>query len=237
MKKILIIEDDSRISTRLTDLAHHVNPNVAIYHATGSVGVDDILSFHQIDAFFIDIQLEDCNGLELAKEIRKHKIYQFTPMVFITAVPTRELEAFKQVHSYDYILKPFSESQVIKVFQEILIDFFEESGEEESIKLEYKNYNMSVLTKDILFIEIINRRIHIVTKHETIEYNIMPLKKFQEKLPNYFLRIHQSIVINMHYVSSFSLTSFNVNMEGYDLPLSIGRSYKSIVKGAFNERY
>lgn len=237
MSKILIIEDDSRISVRLNDLALKVNPNVEVFHAGSCSRVKEVLRSHRMDAFFVDIQLEDCNGLDLAKEIRREKHYQFVPMVFITAVPSRELEAFKQVHSYDYILKPFREDQILKVFHDILIDYFEESGEEESILLAYKNYNLSILTKDILFIEIISRRILIVTKTETIEYNIMPLKKFQTILPDGFLRIHQSIVINTRYITSFSLTMLKVKLEGYDQPLSIGRSYKQIVKGVFNDRF
>ncbi len=231
MRKILIIEDDKQIANKLETIALELNPNIEVYKTGSKVGAKDIISFHKIDAFFIDIQLEDYNGMDLAKELREMKHYQFVPMVFITAVPTRELEAFKQIHSYDYILKPFTLEQIKRVFKEILLDYFDETNEEDSILLEYKAYNHAILTKDILFVEMINRRIHVITKEDTIEYIIMPLKKFEERLPEGFLRIHQSFIVNLKYVTSFSLSLHKVEMEGYDNDLPIGRSYIKKIRG------
>jgi two-component system LytT family response regulator len=231
MRKILIIEDAKQIANKLETIALELNPNIKVYKTGSKVGAIDIISFHKIDAFFIDIQLEDYNGMDLAKELRIMKCYQFVPMVFITAVPTRELEAFKQIHSYDYILKPFTLEQIKRVFKEILLDYFDETNEEDSILLEYKAYNHAILTKDILFIEMINRRIHVITKEDTVEYIIMPLKKFEERLPEGFLRIHQSFIVNLKYVTSFSLSLHKVEMKGYDNDLPIGRSYIKKIRG------
>lgn len=231
MKKILIIEDDIDIADKLAFLASEVNGRVEVIKAPSKSKVIDLMSFHTFDAFFIDIQLEDYNGLELAKELRTIKKYQFVPMVFITAVPTRELEAYKRVHSYDYILKPFTREEIKRVFTDILLDYFDDRQEDESIILEYKAYNMTLLTKDILFIEIINRRVHIITQNDTIEYIIMPLKKFHERLPDQFIRVHQSFIINKDYVQSFSLSTCKIQLMNYDLDIPIGRSFVKELRG------
>jgi len=231
MNKILIIEDEKSIANQLEYLAYEQNPNIMIYKAGSKVEVMEILKNHTINAFFIDIQLEDYNGLELAKELRKLSDYQFVPMVFITAVPTRELEAFRQVHSYDYILKPFTIDEVKKVFREILLDYFNDSGIEETIILEYKSYNHTINTRDILYVEMYNRRIHIITKDDNIEYNVMSLTKFHEKLPESFVRVHQSYIINKRYLESYSLSLFLIKLDGCDVDIPIGRSFIKNVKG------
>jgi len=231
MNKILIIEDEKNIANQLEYLAYEQNPNIMIYKAGSKVEVMEILKNHTMNAFFIDIQLEDYNGLELAKELRKLSDYQFVPMVFITAVPTRELEAFRQVHSYDYILKPFTIAEVKKVFREILLDYFNDSSVEETIILEYKSYNHTINTRDILYVEMFNRRIHVVTKDDNIEYNVMSLTKFHEKLPESFVRVHQSYIINKRYLESYSLSLFLIKLGGCDVDIPIGRSFIKNVKG------
>lgn len=231
MRKIMIIEDEVEIASKLESMALEVNPHIEILKARSRKEVLDLLCFHDIDAFFIDIQLLDYNGLELAKALRHEKKYQFVPMIFITAVPTRELEAFRQVHSYEYILKPFSRREVLKVFADILLDYFGEALDDAYVTLEYKSYNHNILVKDILFVEMINRRIHIETKDGAIEYIIMPLKKFQEKLPKEFVRIHQSFIINTKYIASYSLTRYRVRLKHYDQELPIGRSYVNEIRG------
>lgn len=231
MKKILIIEDEKNIANQLEYLAYDQNPNIIIYKAGSKVEVMKILKNHTMNAFFIDIQLEDYNGLELAKELRKLLDYQFVPMVFITAAPTRELEAFRQVHSYDYILKPFTLDEVKKVFKEILLDYFNESGYEETIVLEYKSYHHTIKTRDILYVEMYNRRIHLITKDDNIEYNVMSLTKFHEKLPELFIRVHQSYIINKRYLESYSLSLFLIKLVGCDTEIPIGRSFIKNIKG------
>lgn len=231
MRKIMIIEDEIEIASKLESMAVEVNPHIEVLKARSRDEVLDLLCFHEVDAFFIDIQLLDYNGLELAKALRLEKKYQFVPMVFITAVPTRELEAFRQVHSYEYILKPFTRREVLKVFSEILLDYFGEDNDDVYVTLEYKSYNHNLLVKEILFVEMISRRIHIETKDGSIEYIIMPLKKFHEKLPDHFVRIHQSFIINTKYVSSYSLTRYRVRLKNYEKELPIGRSYVNEIRG------
>ncbi|WP_229775528.1 response regulator [Anaerosalibacter bizertensis] len=71
--------------------------------------------------FLLDIQLKDYSGFELAKEIRNIDNYKLTPIIFVTAIPTRELMAFKEIHCYDYIVKPFKEEEIVWTKQELYL--------------------------------------------------------------------------------------------------------------------
>jgi two-component system LytT family response regulator len=227
MGKILIVEDNQSTRDTLIRMVNEIDSSMEVL-STGYAG--EALSFagnNVITAFFLDIQLKDYSGLELAKQIREIKTYDFTPIVFITAMPTRELEAFRQIHCYDYIIKPFTEVELERVFRKILVDYATMHVGEKASKfsLNYKNHTQLIDLKDIVYIEYLNRRIFIHTKRDNIKYNHMPLKQVKSLLPDYFVQIHQSIIINSQYVTFIDLSRQILRLEGNDEPLSIGRSY------------
>lgn len=72
-----------------------------------------------IDLFFIDINLPDGSGIELAKAIRSRSRYELKGIVFLTTEAYQVVTAFKTTHCYDYLIKPYDEEDiknVIKVF-------------------------------------------------------------------------------------------------------------------------
>lgn len=67
------------------------------------------------DLFLLDVNLvkedkEDSSGLIFAEEIRSIIKYEFTPVVMITSVASLEIEAYRRIHCYQYLLKPYSEA-------------------------------------------------------------------------------------------------------------------------------
>lgn len=237
MSKIMIVEDESAISSHLIKIAKKVNPTIDIYTTGFAVEALEYLKDNDVKAFFLDIQLEDYSGIHLAKEIRKIKQYEFTPIIFITAMPTSELEAFRQIHCYDYIVKPFLDDVIVAVFEKILVNYFESKSEEkdEKVMLKFKSYTQLVSLKDILYVEYRNRKIIISTLHEDIEYIHMPLKKFKEQLTDAFVQIHQSFLVNKSSVKVFNSKEQCLMLNHKDVILPIGRSYQLRIRGMFDE--
>ena len=64
-----------------------------------------------IDCLFLDIELQNKNGMELAKEISKRP--DCPMLVFATAYDNYALQAF-EVSAVDYILKPFDDGGLRK---------------------------------------------------------------------------------------------------------------------------
>ena len=227
MHHVLFVEDNPETLKQLLISATRVNSNIE-YHSTNSAKEAlEIMASFPIEAFFVDIQLADYSGLELAKQIRTIKNYAFVPIVFITGMPTRELEAFRQVHCYDYILKPFAEYEIEAVFKKILLEFLNEKEIEipETISLTFKSHTQLIRIDDIKYVEYLNRRIIITTVKESIQYLHMPLKKFKEKLPIDFLQIHQSIIVNTNYIVKFDATLKTISLQDETKALPVGRSY------------
>lgn len=236
MKKIMIVEDEPQIMEKLVAEAKKVNPKIIIMLADSEEKAFELSKKHEIDAFFLDIELLDSNGIDLAKSLRTINKYQFVPMVFITAVPTKELEAFRQIHCYDYILKPFTDEKIEDIFRKILGDYFSQSeAEDEKLTLEFKGYSQLVKMKDILYVEYKSRKLKIATKTDVISYKHMPLKTFMEKLPYYFIKTHQSFIVNSNYIRKVSIVDSIILLENSDIEIPLGRSYKQKVGEFIND--
>ncbi|MCM2998479.1 LytTR family transcriptional regulator DNA-binding domain-containing protein [Paenibacillus cellulositrophicus] len=69
------------------------------------------------DVVFLDIQLAEDNGLELAKQLSV--LEQVPDIVFATAYDEYALQAF-EVNALDYILKPFEEERVRKTVDKVM---------------------------------------------------------------------------------------------------------------------
>jgi two-component system LytT family response regulator len=223
---VLFVEDNQKQREYLLKCANKVNDELEIV-GTGSLKEAIILAEEKnIEAFFIDIQLADGNGIDLAKQIRKLTKYQFTPIIFITAMLTKEMEAFHNIHCYDYIIKPYSSKTIEKVMKSILKDYLYNTNDISYIKLNYKGLIQQINTNDIYYIEKRNRKIIIVTKYEEISYKCMTLNEISKDLPNSFIQSHQSFLINRKFIKKLDLINNIIGLENCNDLIPIGVSFK-----------
>lgn len=85
----------------------------------GFLNAEDALQHlknHSVDAVFLDINMPDMDGLELAQIIRKQCVN--VELVFMTGYNEFALDAFK-VHASGYLIKPVEESQLLEEIQNI----------------------------------------------------------------------------------------------------------------------
>lgn len=193
---------------------------------------------NEIAAFFLDILLVDGNGISLAREIRQIGKYQFTPIIFITGIKSKELEVFHDIHCYDYILKPYNKRIVLNMMRKILVDYFTHAQIVETkieyLKLEFKGVKQRIIARDILYVESKNRKIYIMTKYEVITYKFMNISQFVKELPIHFIQIHQSIVINPDYIKKIDLNRNIIWLDGITEGLPIGTSHRKKVGDMIN---
>lgn len=72
----------------------------------------DYIRENEVDIAFLDMELSVTNGIQLAKEIKKHNVN--IHIVFVTAYTKYAFEAFG-VDAVDYILKPYSADEIKQV--------------------------------------------------------------------------------------------------------------------------
>lgn len=116
MKAILI--DDEQLA--LDYLQHQLVNTVADLHILGMYTDPHegkaAIEANEVDIVFLDIQMPEISGLELAEQILEHKPQ--LQIIFITAYDDYALSAF-ELDALDYLLKPVRQERLRKTIQRI----------------------------------------------------------------------------------------------------------------------
>lgn len=111
MIKTLIVDDERLARAELKRLLS-VHPNIEIVgEAASAAEARDILDSIAVDLVFLDIQMPEVSGLELAASL--HSSLQF---VFCTAFNSFALDAFA-LNALDYLVKPLDPVRLAKTLQ------------------------------------------------------------------------------------------------------------------------
>lgn len=200
-----------------------------------SSAVEALISINagDIDVIFLDIQMPDLNGIELARvlEARANK----PRVIFTTAYNQFALEGYK-VEAIDYLLKPFNYEEFLKASQKALNykqlvnkPAVAADAEDEYLFLKVEYQLVRVALADILYIEGLKDyvKVWLVTGGKPI-LSLTSLKSLEEKLPDHkFMRVHRSFIISLDQVNS--ITRGTVHIGGINI--HVGEQYK----GVFNQ--
>ena len=118
-KNILIVEDKEATLRMLEKLIREDVGGVAVFLARDYESALREAVLRNIDVFLIDIVLDtavtDASGMRFAKRVREDENYLFTPIIFITGLEDPRLYAYKELHSFGYIEKPFAKENVVEL--------------------------------------------------------------------------------------------------------------------------
>ncbi|MPW27327.1 response regulator [Alkalibaculum sp. M08DMB] len=232
MKTILIVEDHEIIQIWLEQILLSIDPHLNILKTAYAKHALEYSKNNIIHAFLLDIKLLDYSGLTLGEQIREIPAYKFTPIVFITGLPTKEMIAFKELHSYDYLVKPFTEDDFKKTMEPI-INFYIRPVEKNQAKLQLKHkeiiYNFK--QSDIVYVESKNKKLIVNTQQETATVTGYTLKSIHKELEEKFIRCHKAYIINTDYIEKVDKKNSNIYLVNSNDTIPLGRRYIQNFKG------
>ena len=232
MANILIVEDEINIASGLEDIVKSIDKDIETSITGYAKEALELSATNDFDLFLLDIELLDYSGLRLAGELREMDKYKLTPIIFITALPSKELLAFKEIHCYDYIVKPFKEETVRDAVNTILKYGVKK---EKYISFDLKDYMYRIKTDDIIYLEAVQRKIEVVTTKERFQVSNYTLNGLQDELTDNFVRCHRGYIVNTLYISKIDKVQNVLDLEYTDIRIPIGRSFKEALGGAFND--
>ena len=150
-----------------------------------------------VQLLFLDIQMPELSGVEVAKILPKD-----TRVIFTTAFPQYAVEGYK-VNALDYLLKPISYEDFLKSTDKAL-EWFSIIQRQDAyrrdrfmfVKTDYKLQRVNL--DDILFIEGLKDYVRFYLKNGEKVMSLMSMKKLEEYLPRpEFLRTHRSYIVHM----------------------------------------
>ena len=164
------------------------------------------------DIIFLDIQLENSNGMDTAAELRK--IDRTVPVVFVTGLEDRAADGYS-VNAFDYIVKSSLEDKLDKVLMR-----FTEQRNEKTIAVEDLQGDLTVIAvNDILYTESDGRHSVIHTANGELGTSL-PISRLSSMLPEgEFIEIHKSIYVRVIQIKSISADTLELS-DGKTLPMS-----------------
>ncbi len=223
-----IIADDEPIARQILENYIQSIPNLELVASCkNAFEVMEILQKQSIDILFLDINMPKLSGLSLLKTL------QNKPNVIITtAYPEYAVEGFA-LSVTDYLLKPFSLERFLQAVLKVQQNT--DATRKESVILEEKEVVKSIFIKsdkkivkldfeDISHIEAYGNYIKIYA--DTMLLTPQTLTDFINKIPDSFLRIHKSFVINFEHLK---LIDGNQIILQNEVKLPIGKSYRKDV--------
>ncbi len=199
----------------------------------------------KIDVVFLDIQMPDLNGIELARVIDNSKGNK-PRIIFTTAYNQFALEGYR-VDALDYLLKPFNYEEFLHAATKALAysELLEKSNaviatpaappisedriEDEYLFLKVEYQLVRIALADILYIEGLKDYVKVwLQSAEKPLLSLTSLKALEEKLPSKrFMRVHRSFIVSLDKINSITRNALQINK----VNITVGDQYKE----AFNE--
>lgn len=107
--RVFAVDDEQLLLNKLVKTITKCLPDAQVCAFSASEDVIAALDGEPVDIAFLDIELGDISGIELAKKIKA--VYPFCNIVFCTGYRTHAIEAFG-LGACDYLVKPINEEKL-----------------------------------------------------------------------------------------------------------------------------
>jgi len=196
----------------------------------------------KVDVLFLDIQMPDLNGIELARVLDNSKINR-PRIIFTTAYNQFALEGYK-VDALDYLLKPFNYEEFLNAAHKALAYAqlveksnavpvaaapgaaapVEEHIEDEYLFLKVEYQLVRIALNDILYIEGLKDYVKVWLQNtEKPVLSLTSLKSLEEKLPaKRFMRVHRSFIVSLDKINSITRNALQIGKTN----ITVGDQYK-----------
>lgn len=237
-KRVMIVEDESSTRQLLAKIVKTVERRAEIVEFPTIDGVYDAAMKNHFDLFLLDIimfpQIQgDLSGLRFAEKIRTVKEYEFTPIIFVTALEDAELYAYSKLHSFGYIEKPFLVEYVKKVISDAW-RYLESKQKDDSLLVRKDGIVYSIKCSEIVYVESMLHQLYFHKENgEVVKSRYKSLQDLMKEIDDRkFIQCSRNVIINKDFVSNVDGINKYVTMREIKEPVCIGKSY---VKKVLNE--
>lgn len=188
-------------------------------------GEDLLKSSVVYDIILLDYQMGELDGLSTARKLREKNMN--CAIIFMTNYPHFVYEAF-EVNTFRFFTKPLEFSKL----HFALDDYFSMYGNDYPILLQHNRETVQVNTKDIVFLEAINKRclIHLPTESLCCAKTMAVISRLLPQ--NHFYKVNRAFIINFNYIEKYNNKEiFFKNCE----VVPISRNYLMPFKTAYRE--
>lgn len=250
-----IIVDDDLFSTKLISDFIERTPSLVLAGSFDNA-IDAIGYLSQtgdlIHVIFCDIEMPDMTGLEFIKSIDCTN----TKVIIYSSQEKYALMSY-EYDVCDYLLKPVKYARFLKAINKAKTELVLQMSADVNPQVEFLNYEPSladserggdgnfrfiressgaqtkIMYSDIVFVEAQENYVRLVTTSKSYIIHAT-MSSFVDSLPEeYVVRVHRSYAVGIKHIKN--IVDGSVVLEGSDMAVPVGRSYKAKMKEFFDE--
>lgn len=231
MLNCVIIDDEERNINKLKGYVEQMDCLRLCFATTNPIEGMKYIEANEPDLIFLDIEMEDLTGMDLAKKLKNKK-----KVVFITASKDHTLDAF-EVGVLDYILKPFGFAR-FEVSVQKALEYQRSQQESEAsvglvkpstdlfLKGEVKGQLTRLRLEDIYYVEGRGNYLVFHTKNG-VQMALITFRDLEERLAfPQFIRIHKSFIVAYDHIVAIEGGEIVVRTDKKTVNIPIGGSYR-----------
>lgn len=232
MLKIAICDDDQIFAGRLESLILQESRRMNLQMETdvfydGKSLVDSIREGNWYSLIFLDIELKQMDGISAARHIRD--MDRHVLLIFVSDSNCYLQELF-EVEPFRFLSKPLNVQKFRGYFEEAC----KRIGETDVFyQFTFNKEVHQVLLKDVVYFESRKRMVYIFLKDGKTVYFYGKLNEVEKELTdkgNYFLRIHQSYLVNHNYIKKMNYYNVVIGFEGKTIELKVSEDREKNVR-------
>ncbi|MBB2148708.1 LytR/AlgR family response regulator transcription factor [Pedobacter gandavensis] len=198
----------------------------------------EVVRQEEIDLIFMDIQMPDLNGIQVARLLDHQPGGPGPRVIFTTAFNNFALDGYK-VDALDYLLKPFDYEEFLTAANKarnyaemkVPVKTQEETGEAFIfLKVEYQLVRIAI--KDILYIEGLKDYVKVYLEHNDRPIlTLTTLKDLETKLSaKAFMRVHRSYIVSLEKITAVTKNTLYIGERMISLSEQHKEAFNSYLK-------
>lgn len=176
----------------------------------------------QLDILFLDIELISTDGIKIGSFIWEELEDMDTAIVYISSKSSYAMSLFR-IQPLDFLIKPLKIEMIEDVMNRAVKQY---KRKNQMFEFRAQGVHFKIPYREILYFYSENKKIYIVCKENTLQFN-GKLKNVAQSMPDSFVLIHQSYLINLDFVIECSYEK--VRMRNGD-ELNISQPYRKTAR-------
>jgi two-component system LytT family response regulator len=212
----IIIDDEQGAHVILRKYISKLTDLKLLANCFNAIEAHNFLTSNHLDLIFLDINMPEIDGFSLLEMLDPR------PMVIITTAYTDHAFKSYDFNVVDYLHKPISFQRFALAIQKAKTwtKIHNVAVINKSLEVITNKQKLQINVDEIEYIESLGNYIRIFWKHPIICH--MSTKHIEEQLPQNFVRIHKSFIVNLNYIKSIK----NLKVHTNNTTLPVGQSYK-----------
>lgn len=228
-KNILIIEDEPMALRYLIKIVKDCSPlECQVFGYTNLREAYDCMKHRRISLFIVDIMLNrsehNREGYQFIEEIRSDEEYRHVPVIFVTGLEEPRAQAYKDLHCFGYIQKPYDVDEVHRIVKKCLT--YKPVNEKSKLHLKKDGIHIFFDTDQIVYVRIRGKNLFVKVYGRPIDqYAYLTMKEIMEQLKSEpMVTCGKGLLVNGKYMDQLDQKERRLYLKDDAEPLKLTRA-------------